>query len=655
VTIIGEGAFVGCNGLENITVSKKNNAYIDINGVLFNKDCTELLSFPGGRKGEYIISDSVIKIDDYAFSDCEGLTNITIPDSVTKIGEGAFEACRGLTSIKIPNNVTWIWDLTFQCCSGLTSITIPDGVIDIGMDAFYNCSGLTSIIIPNSVTHIDIEAFSGCIGLTSITIPDSVTYIDQEVFSGCIGLTSITIPNSVTKIWLDAFNGCIGLSKVYYKGNEDDWNNIKIESGNSELTDAEIIYNSVMPTPSTKPTPISTPTQSPMPTPSTKPTPISTPTQSPSSKPTPNPLATSGKCGDNVTWSLSDDYVLTISGTGDMWDWNERSDIPWYNNNNNITSVVIENGITSIGDHAFYECEQLTSITIPDGVTDIGEDAFNNCKKLESINFPNSISYVGEGAFEHCYELHNVYISNMKSWTKIKFDIPDSYHPTYANQSAEAQPLHNPGNLYVNNKLVKDLIIPSGITSISNGAFKGCDSLTSVTIPNGVTSIGCMAFYWCTNLESVVIPKSVTFIGSYTFRGCKNLKTIYYEGSQFDWSNIEINKMYHDDINFNDINIVYNYNAPTPEPLINLLTAEKSTSADGSSTVSITLAKSYDGQLIAVQYDTDGKLISVSTKKTVSENNKYTLEISDADRPVKIMYFDGLSNIKPVSLAAEIK
>ena len=279
VISIGYNAFYYCRSLTSINVSNNSKNYSSIDGVLFNKDKTQIISYSAGKKEtSYIIPDSVTSIADYAFDNCTRLTSITIPEGVTIIGSSAFDNCIRLTSIVIPNGVTSIAYGAFNECRSLTNITIPDSVTYIGAIAFYGCSSLTSITIPDSVTSVDKYAFVDCIGLTginvsdnnknyssidgvlfnkdkteiikypakkegpnydipnsvtnigtsafykcssltSITIPSGVTSIGNYTFFCCSSLKSITIPEKVTSIAYDAFKDCSSLSKVLCLGN----------------------------------------------------------------------------------------------------------------------------------------------------------------------------------------------------------------------------------------------------------------------------------------------------------------------------------------------------------------------------------------------------------------------------------------------------
>ena len=146
VTSIGNFAFSGCESLTSINVDENNENYCDINGILFNKDKTELIQYPIGKTDtSYTIPDSVTSIGAWAFYNCTSLTSVTIPNSVTSIGSYAFYGCKLLTSITIPNSVTSIGSYAFYGCESLTSITIPDSVTCIGDRAFDNCSSNLTI------------------------------------------------------------------------------------------------------------------------------------------------------------------------------------------------------------------------------------------------------------------------------------------------------------------------------------------------------------------------------------------------------------------------------------------------------------------------------------------------------------------------------
>ena len=219
-----------------------------------------------------IIPNSVTYIDDWAFGWCISLESITIPNSVTSIGVNAFFGCDSLefneydnakylgndqnpyvalieaknsniTSCNINENTKVMADEAFYRCSSLESITIPNGVTSIGNWAFASCASLESMAIPNSVTTIGWFAFRNCRSLTSIIIPNSVTYIGAYAFDDCNSLTSITIPNSVISIGDRAFRNCSSLETVYYTGSEAQWNSIDIGEDNTDLTEANIVFN----------------------------------------------------------------------------------------------------------------------------------------------------------------------------------------------------------------------------------------------------------------------------------------------------------------------------------------------------------------------------------------------------------------------------
>ena len=206
VISIGEQAFWLCGSLTSITVGLNNNKYSSLDGVLFNKDKTTLVTCPGDLAGSYTIPDSVTSIGEGAFYGCRKLTSITIPDNVTSIGRQAFGECWSLIRVTIPDNVTSIGDKAFSGCTKLTSVTIGKGVTSIGNATFYYCNSLISITIPGNITSIGDQAFEGCRSLTSVTIPDSVTSIGEGAFSGCSKLTSVTfLGNAPASFGRDVF------------------------------------------------------------------------------------------------------------------------------------------------------------------------------------------------------------------------------------------------------------------------------------------------------------------------------------------------------------------------------------------------------------------------------------------------------------------
>jgi hypothetical protein len=204
-SIVGDWAFRGCTSLTSIHVKNKNNNanYYSEDGVLFDGTKSVLIFCPRGKTGDYIIPDSVTRIEYWAFRNCTSLTSITIPDSVTGIGNEAFRGCTSLTSVTIPDSVTRIGGWAFSGCTSLTSVTIPDSVTGIGSKAFSSCTSLTSVTIPDSVTRIEKGAFENCTSLTSVTnlcpTPQqqrTISYfygVDESSFSS-IGKITLYVP-----------------------------------------------------------------------------------------------------------------------------------------------------------------------------------------------------------------------------------------------------------------------------------------------------------------------------------------------------------------------------------------------------------------------------------------------------------------------------
>ena len=216
-----------------------------------------------------------------------------------------------------------------------------------------------------------------------------------------------------------------------------------------------------------------------------------------------------------------------------------------------MKSINIGNRVTCIEESTFYGCIGLTGMTIPNSVTNIKAYAFYNCSGLKSIVFPDGVMNIDDSAFFGCTGITGIYINNLTSWCNISFG------------NKEANPLYYAHNLYLNNEIIADLVIPSKVESIGDYAFYGCSSLTGVTIPDSVTNIGNSAFYGCSELTSVaisdlsawstisfgdynsnplsyahslylnglivtdlIIPNNITNIGNYVFFGCDSLTSV---------------------------------------------------------------------------------------------------------------------------------
>ena len=272
-------------------------------------------------------------------------------------------------------------------------------------------------------------------------------------------------------------------------------------------------------------------------------------------------IVASGNCGDDLTWTLDDTGLLTISGTGDMYDYtgplsiydSTENTAPWssykdqivtvliekgathignhaFSNSANMSSISIPDGVTSIGNYSFFCCSTLSSIVLPDGISAIGDSAFRSCYDLSSIALADSLSAIGENAFVSCYDLKSIsipgglssvgasafeglddieiYITDLKKWCEIEFE------------NVLANPINNyQSKLFCEGTLVENLVIPDDISVIADYAFFGYERLKSVSIPGSVTYFGDSAFGECENLESVSIEEGLTTIGNSAFKG----------------------------------------------------------------------------------------------------------------------------------------
>ncbi len=291
---IEDGAFSDCGKLSVVGVSPENAQYKNLIGALVEVETKTLIK--GFNNTQLPDDGSIERIGAYAFSGCDNLSSIILPDCISYIGVSAFKDCRKLASVTLPKNLTSINTGLFSGCEQLNGIALPDSLLRIGGNAFRNCKNLTSITLPKNITEIGDFTFADCTGLTKLEFPASLTKLGEGVtagatsitsltvengsayyssgnciikkgtvlagcktsripinssiskiesytFSGQTGLTQIAISESIKNIGVNAFDGCTSLSKVYYGGDETDWNAVKISEGNTALGDATKLYN----------------------------------------------------------------------------------------------------------------------------------------------------------------------------------------------------------------------------------------------------------------------------------------------------------------------------------------------------------------------------------------------------------------------------
>ncbi len=372
---IAWGTFAYCSSIQRISVSDINPFYSSIDGVLFNKDLTELTCYPPQKDGSvYEVPSSVRVIADCGFFACNFLESIILHDEITTI-DGAFSLCSSLKSIVIPKGVTRIGDFTFSDCSSLSEVVfhnnlvsigqqafvgcksimelnLPEGLSEIGEFAFQDCKSLQSVYLPNSLKVIHPKAFNRCVSLQSVTIQDGLPVIGG--FSDCSALVSIVLPNSITTIGEQAFSGCTGLA------------DINLPESITTIGPGAFMHCSSL---------IS----------------LAIP-----SKVTSINLMTFYDCSSLTSVTLPESVRSIEAGA--------FSDCLY------LVSINIPNSVTLIEPCIFMNCYRLASINIPEGISDIGDSAFYNCMSLTSINLPESVTKIGGYSFFQCFSLQSIII-----------------------------------------------------------------------------------------------------------------------------------------------------------------------------------------------------------------------------------------------------
>lgn len=456
-------------------------------------------------------SNDLVSIGDYAFRKCGGLNTVEITPSVTAIGEGAFHTCRRLESVSLPNGLTSLGRYAFYDCTDLCAITLPASLTELSEGTFYNCSALKAISIPANVTVIGENAFARCNTLKEITFLGNLQEIGPYAFHYCTRLESVTLPASLTKIGERAFYNCYMLISIYLPGNPPILGDLPFSNAtgqgrvmvyysqdiktwtNEALTQ---LYDQVDGYAFFKAIAFA------------------------DGKPIlPDSNYPHGACGENATWEFNTDTgTLTISGSGEMESVNFP---PWDDYLEQITQIIIEDGITAIG--GFRGCTNLTVVHIPDSVTTLYQYAFCNCHSLKTIQLPDSISSVGQSVFGSCSSLEQINIPT--GLTKIGFSMFSDC------RSLRSISLHNAVQEIVDNAFsgctsLESIVLPNSLTRLGSAAFNGCVNLQSVTFNENITDIPHSIFRDCTSLTEITLSESVTTIDDYAFHNCTKLQTI---------------------------------------------------------------------------------------------------------------------------------
>lgn len=457
---IGHKAFSGCTSLRRIS-------FLDVNYISSEAfyNCTNLKD---------IFVPSLREIGDDAFARCFSLVEVNLPQSVTKIGAGAFSACPKISVFTIPQGVNTIRQYTFSGCENLADIRLHEGITTIEAFAFRGCKSLRSVELPRSLTKIGENIFSECNNLTSwgnntiysndgkvlvkcpkdiksLDIPDGVTQIADGAFEQCGNLTEITIPNGVKTIGERAFCDCRALktvklpSSIVSIGKNAFWNCPNVSR--IDISDLKSWCDITF--------------------------------------------------GSKNTPAFYYDLKLYINGVQliDLVIPDSVKQINDYAFRNcySLRSIKVGSRVKHIGKSAFEKCINLESFTTGPEVECIGEKAFNECTNLTSVTITENVKTVGESAFKDCDKLSYVSTPSISAWCKISF------------ADMHANPLMYSKALYVNDEIVKHLVIPNDVDLISDYALLNCQSLKEITISSTLKKIGESAFRWCNNLEKVFI------------------------------------------------------------------------------------------------------------------------------------------------------
>lgn len=507
VTYIGSMAFYRCSNLAEISLPA--NATL---GTKLFSSCTSLskVSLPAALQ----------IIPDECFMDCTSLSQVTMPERPTAINYGAFDNCNSLTQIHIPDTVTALGNSVFFGCSSLEQITGGGGLTGIPKNAFNSCTKLKEMKIAESVTSVGSGAFAFCEALETVEIPAAVVLLDDFAFRDCTALTQIRFCGDAPEFGTDVFKEVHAIG--YFLDKNSTWNSDTLANYGGRINWQE--YK-------------------------------------------PGPYIAAGACSATLNWILSEEGVLTISGSGDMDDF-QNGKSPWASYAEHIVRVIPEEGVTGIGAYAFGHCPNLLSVTLPATLMRIGDNAFYGYRPSLVITFTGSAPAISECAFTctQYHQLHCYYPAEDPSWTEevLMPSVFTGKQRSYggfliwesethvigkwgdgivATYSKETGKLTVTG--YGSTGLVGDLQQPwleyrdqvreveflGNITRIVAQDLRDHSALETVHLPESLIWLGGSAFCNCTALTEVEFPPNMTDIAMNVFGGCTALTDLRFTGN----------------------------------------------------------------------------------------------------------------------------
>ena len=464
------------------------------------------------------VNYDVTEIGVMAFSGSSGLLEVVVPSSVTTVGSRAFEGCTALERVVIPGPATKLGSQLFQGCSSLTSVTFPDDLTTLGGNMFMGCTSLASIALPSALVSIDANAFNGCVSLSSLTIPEGVTTIGKSAFHDCTSLEQIAIPRNVASIGEDAFDGCTSLARVD-AASLASWCSISFANEMANpLCNATCLYvDGVILTDLVIPEGVTSIGNY-----------AFTHDAALASVSFPSSLTRVGQ----AAFAGCDNLVRAGTAAVSSWCGIQFAD-------------TLSNPLT-IARHFMVDSQEVTDLVIPEGVTAIGDYAFNCATSLISVNIPPTVQTIGKWAFHgtamdeiFCLAAAPPVMAGAGTFSASEYQnaflrVPGTSRERYRSDERWGQ--------FVNILPVKPDFEVDGFTyahledgcvEISYVKPSVLDSL--VVIPgtityNGmqytVTSIGAGVFYGRDMIAEVDIPATIRSIGEDAFKGCSRLQRV---------------------------------------------------------------------------------------------------------------------------------